>query len=268
MITYSELQKSLKATDYQIFTKLPIADVIDSEIYSGLRKKEKNLFKASHFDFVITSNDQIPLFAVEFDGSHHAIFEKTIKRDIRNNRICQLAELPLIRVTDVELEQYDSISVLQFIAYRFVKWQKEHQRILDDINSEVNEMPPEEIESLTQNGFLDPSIDSSFRFDLEFPFPSLRQVQQEITKYHLNPSASKKDNKAMWYTLSPYGESSTKGLYQVTSSYGIYKGNSASNRYSWRGGKLENDDVDILVEGTIKFGMKWALISEELILYS
>ena len=265
-ITYNELKKGLMGTDNVIFGKLPIRDVIDNGIYSKLRQSDKKLFNTSHFDFVITDNNHNPLFAVEFDGPHHEIYKNTIKRDIRKNRICQIAEFPLIRITDVELEQYDSISILHFMIYRFVKWKEEYQRINDDIEEYINELSQEEFDLLTGDGIVDPSIDPSFRFDVEYPFPLINQVRNEIKiKYEINPFGSDKDDpKKRWYFVSNSGSGPSRdGTYYEKYSYGIYQGLSSKNRTSWNGGKILNKEINVLIENGVEFGMKWALIIDE-----
>lgn len=112
-ITFSEIMKGFEGEDYFIFPKLQIKDVLDNEICKKLTKRERNYFNTSHFDFVVTEKNHRPLFAVEFDGPYHEIYKESVRpRDIIKNRICQIAELPLIRVSDYEVEKYDSISVL------------------------------------------------------------------------------------------------------------------------------------------------------------
>jgi len=62
---------------------------IDDELFSfGLK---------SHFDFVITESDDIPIFAVEFDGPGHGSLAAR-RRDQLKNRLCDHFEFPVLRV--------------------------------------------------------------------------------------------------------------------------------------------------------------------------
>jgi hypothetical protein len=127
IISYNEIKTELRDTDYIVFPKLPISDVIDSSIKQYLTKQEKNYFEKSHFDFVVADKNHVPAFVIEFDGPCHLEREETKSRDIRKNRICQIAELPLLRITDFELEKIDSVSIALLLItnqctvfYRFI----------------------------------------------------------------------------------------------------------------------------------------------------
>ena len=262
--TYNELTKAFCQTHYQIFPKLQIKDVIDSSVYKKLNKKEMNFFNESHFDFVVTDGNHTPVFAVEFDGPHHFIYNDKIKRDIRKNKICYLAELPLLRVTDFEIEAIDNISILQYITYRFIKWEIEHTNIKEEINNELIEMSEHEIQNLTKNGFLDPSIDVEFRFDLQYPFPLRNQLISELKeKYSISVSPDKSIINPTWYHIVPVEEKSIKNDYLKTFSYGIYKGHPKNNALSWKNGMIQNKDIQKLIEEKITFGMRWGLIIDE-----
>ncbi len=262
--TYNELSKGLEGIEAMIFPKLPIADVVDSEIRKILSKKAKNLFDNSHFDFIVTNKNHIPLFAVEFDGPFHELYDKKRINDIRKNRICQLAELPLIRVTDLQLQSFDSISVLRFIAYRYVKWTNDYPKIHQEWEKELSEMSEDELEAITSEGYLSPPYDPHFRFDIKHPFPLRDEVIEKlVNKHHLYNFITINNRDSFWYSVFPGGDRSMDGIFTSSYHYGIYKGNESNSNISWKEGRLETKGVNILKEEKIEFGMKWALITAE-----
>lgn len=264
VITYHELLKGLKGTDFLIFPKLPLKDVIEDEIVSELNKPQKNLLNTSHFDFVVSTSNHIPIFAVEFDGPHHFLYEKKQISDIRKNRICQIAQLPMIRVSDEHLEKYDTISIVQFIAYRFVMWQKNFVSIKREIEDKINKMTDSNFKRLYNNGYVHPDIDPHFQFDIRYPFPPTKHIREKlINEYNLNyffPEKASKD--VLWFVVLSGNIGSRNGLFYEESNYGLYKGFTNQN-IGWNGGKLSNPDINILAEGTIRFSLKWALITAE-----
>ena len=256
-ITFNELLKGLAETDFSIHSKLAIKDVIGEKVLSKLDKAHKNLFNSSHFDFVVLSPEHIPVFAVEFDGPHHSLYEKKQLRDIRKNRICQIAEFPLIRVTDFELEKIDSISVLEFIAYRFAKYYLEIPRIKKALNKEIENMTDEQRVAMTEKGYLDPMYDPEYLFDFEFPFPLRDRIFSELKTYSLYDSYVPEGNTHLyWYSVSggsniPLPEKYTSIMY-----YGIYKGKSKTKSISWKDGKLESEGIEIIKEEKVQFSLK------------
>jgi len=263
-VTRDELEKALAGSGYRIFPQQLIRDVINLQL-ADLRYSDRAMYKNGKFDFVICDAGSLPEFAVEFDGPNHFLYAKKMEQDIRKNRICSIAQFPLLRVSDAELDQYDSISVVQFVAYRFVNWKKEYPRIQQEIQSEVEEMTPEEIQHLTRGGILDPSLDPTFRFDLDFPFPLTRNIQMELlNNYGLGLHSPDQDGiKAPWFTASVDSSFPDDGRFFTSYSYGIYRGKSSDGRYSWSAGHLVSPSVEILHEGQVKFGMKWELVIAE-----
>jgi len=125
------MESALAGTEYRIFAKLPIRDVIDADRMTDLPKPLRNTVNTSHFDFVVVSPDHRPKYAVEFDGPHHLQYRETRIRDIRKNKLCAAAGLPLLRVTDAELEIHDSVSILEFMTQRMLAWEHRYPLIQD-----------------------------------------------------------------------------------------------------------------------------------------
>jgi len=266
VITYTQIEKDLFESGYRIFPSLPLKDVIDNGIKKSLDRKGRLHFDSSHFDFVIYDNAFSPVFAIEFDGPSHFEFEKKRKADIRKNKICQLASFPLIRITDLEIDYVDSISILQYIIYHFIKWKEEIGRIQAEIQEYILEMSEVEFTSKTEEGFLDPSIDPSFWFDIEFVFPLTVKIKKDIKeKYNLRSDVqNSKDKSAVWFAVFPGNEGSDQdGIFKASYSYGIYKGITSNDKYTWEGGKICSDEIQVLIEGQEEFGLKFALVTEE-----
>jgi hypothetical protein len=57
----------------------------------------------AHFDFVVANVEDMPLFAVEFDGPRHRHDSDAIRRDHLKNELCERLGLALARVTDEHL---------------------------------------------------------------------------------------------------------------------------------------------------------------------
>lgn len=264
ILTFNELLKGFNNNDYYIFPKLPLHDVIDLEILPYLNENEKSVFYNIKFDFIITDKEHKPLFGVQFDGYEHRILDDVIKKDIIINRICQIAELPVIRISDFQLEKIDSISILQFMVYRFIKYNKEMPRIKEKLNEEIENMSSDEKENIIENGFLDPTYDPEFQFDLEYPFPLKANIISELKNNYLFEDFLPENNPHLyWYTVFQGGNIPKDGIYTSFCYYGIYKGRSKTKNYSWKEGKLVSDGVEILKEDKIQFIMNWALKTSE-----
>lgn len=86
----------------EVFAKIRIADVLNVD-GSGLDRDHFSFALKAHFDFVVADRDHRPLFAVEFDGPHHELDERSRRNDRRKNLICERLGFPLARVRDEHL---------------------------------------------------------------------------------------------------------------------------------------------------------------------
>ena len=67
----------------------------------------------AHFDFTISDDSQLPIFAVEFDGPSHSKKEQT-ERDKKKNEICRFFDFPILRITSNHLlKRYNKSSLLR-----------------------------------------------------------------------------------------------------------------------------------------------------------
>ncbi len=110
-------------TKWSVALKLPIQEVIGKEA-TRLSEGEFSLYTRGHFDFVVYREiDDVPKFAVEFDGFSHET-ERQIARDIIKNRFCAQAALPLLRIGTTELSEHEEITVLEWLLDRFIDWEE------------------------------------------------------------------------------------------------------------------------------------------------
>jgi len=132
------LRASLVDTGYLVFASVALRDVIESEKKDQLGKKLREHIQTSHFDFVVANQQADPEFAVEFDGMYHHTKPKQSEADVRKNRLCCLAELPLWRIDSTELYEHGAYCILAFMIERFVAWRKECESIEQEIAEYVS----------------------------------------------------------------------------------------------------------------------------------
>ncbi|MFO0884304.1 MAG: DUF2726 domain-containing protein [Pirellulales bacterium] len=111
------------------YPKVRLADVLPID-HSGIDDQSFRFALQSHFDFVVTDHDFLPLFAVEFDGPTHEDDEQK-RRDSLKNQLCEKFELPLLRINARYIgEKYRQLDLLTwFVNYWFA------QRAIDDAYS-------------------------------------------------------------------------------------------------------------------------------------
>ncbi len=68
-ITYARLREVCEIHVAEVYAKVRLADVLPIE-GSGLHEAFYEFALQSHYDCVVTGRDQVPLFAMEFDGRH------------------------------------------------------------------------------------------------------------------------------------------------------------------------------------------------------
>jgi very-short-patch-repair endonuclease len=178
-LTEDVLRYALKGTGYRVFPRLPLAKVLKRDPGERLTTEDKRFLETSEFDFVIADANAIPEFAVEFDGPSHQLDEQR-KRDARKNKLCSIAKFPLLRITDIELEEFDKYTILEFIIARFLAWRAESDEIRQEIAEHVSTLDEHQLNALVEGGIADPSIDPTFHFDLRHPFPRTIEVAKRL----------------------------------------------------------------------------------------
>lgn len=276
LVNFSELQTlkilddALKNSRYRIFSKIRLIDVIGSDEGENLPPEERNFLRTAHLDFVVYSlSDDLTEFALEFDGPQHEFDPNQRRRDIIKNRLCDNAELPLIRISDIELEEHDKITLLGYMAERFKSWHEEHESILREIEDYVSGLSSQEIEALTVGGIADPSIDPTFIFDCRHPFPATKRIAERLyikfgiaslylDSKHLKKVSSKgiKLRCEVWSPEKDYSQ----GHYVVFKyEYSVFKELQTQNNLKDLSEKSIPPQVDILYDGELRFRMQWTL---------
>lgn len=264
--TFRELEKGLGISEWRVFPKMALSDVFDSSS-PQLSGKDKNyFFSPTHFDFVVCDLNHIPQFAVEFDGPCHFDYEEKKKKDIKKNRICALEKFPLLRVSDVELELHDSVSLLYYMAFRFKKWHEESSQIRQAIEEQKQRLSQEEIDQILSSGILPPFMElgAEFFFNVSYSFPLTEKVKSKINNIY-RISTSPQSSKDVWYSLGQFTSDPVvgEGYSRSVFSLGVYQGNDPRGKYTWNEGRLNSDVVKVLYEDKVAFALRDLLPIDE-----
>ena len=170
--TISELKESLSGTGYSVYPEIQLNNILSIEADDSLTKKEKQALNTASFDFVIFNSENMPEFAVEFDGPCHSKYQKKKEADFRKNKLCSLASLPLLRIDDSFLTKYEGLSFLNFVVSRFLAWQNDMPLISKEIE--------ERLSYTKEIDFDDPFNDPTIIFDLKHPFPALIKLATKL----------------------------------------------------------------------------------------
>lgn len=96
--TDAALNEAAENVGLQVCMKVRLGDVLNLRS-SGLSNEEFGYATRAHLDFVVTdAPENLPQFAVEFDGRHHRTDAAAIRRDEMKDRICARLGLPLLRI--------------------------------------------------------------------------------------------------------------------------------------------------------------------------
>lgn len=139
----------------------------------------------AHLDFVVCDRGRAmtPVFAVEFDGPSH-VSDVQRARDVRKNRLCARAGLPLLRIGDAEIQDHDRRTVLDHMMARTIAWRHEAPELRDELKSRFDELDESAKEAMATQGFLDPKFDVGFQFDQRHPFPGINQLCKRLWNNH------------------------------------------------------------------------------------
>ncbi|MFC1740117.1 DUF2726 domain-containing protein [Pseudomonadota bacterium] len=100
--TRAILQNAARTHGATVYTKPRIADVVNIA-RSGLDDDHFSYALQAHFDFVVADQNELALFAVEFDGPLHESNAQAVRNDEKKNHICDKLNFPLARVRDEHL---------------------------------------------------------------------------------------------------------------------------------------------------------------------
>lgn len=182
--TEDVLRVSLAGSGYRVFARLPLGKVIQREQHESLPQSDRKFLLASELDFVVANAESVPEFVVEFDGPCHRSDEKQAARDVRKNRLCSLAELPLWRITDTELAEFDKCTILEFIIRRFLAWRRDSEDISKQIDEYWSALDKDQQQVLIADPTGGVILDPSVHFDIAHPFPRTREVAKRLLEEH------------------------------------------------------------------------------------
>ena len=182
--TDAVLRAALQGTGYQVFPRLKLGKVLQREDGETLDKRDREFMESSELDFVVANSESMAEFAVEFDGPFHQLDSTQAPRDVRKNRLCSMASLPLWRIADTELKEFDKCTILEFIIMRFLAWRAESAGIERQIADYVSTLGEARKKALVDGGIADPDIDPFVHFDIANPFPRTRDVAKRLLHRH------------------------------------------------------------------------------------
>jgi len=177
------IERTLKDSNYKVFPELPLYKIFYNK-NNEFSKEEKRYIHDSTFDFVVFDEKSFPKLVIEFDGPMHDIYEKKRLSDIKKNRICMKQGLNLLRIRDFHLKNYEKITILEYILLRFIKWNIEYGKLVQDLHSFFKGSSEEEVADYTRDGILDPTIDPTVIFDLRYPFPGIEDVKKRMSNIY------------------------------------------------------------------------------------
>lgn len=106
-----------KEHGYRISLKMRLRDVIDVDDLP-LSAKERNFAFTSHLDFVaVDARTHLPVIAIEYDGPQHLTDHLQIERDRIKDKLCEAAELPLLRIDNHFTRKEGRWRVLTYILW-------------------------------------------------------------------------------------------------------------------------------------------------------
>lgn len=231
--TLRALDAAVRGSDLRVFTKVRLEDVIGIEPGEVLPPEDRNFLKTSHLDFLICERGGAlrPAFAVEFDGPHHHQ-EPYVTRDIRKNRLCAKARLPLIRITDSALREAERLTVLEFMLQGALAARRKEAR---------------------RDQTFEPNLTVARRLfgkhKIVTPFTSTILVRSLPTSAQLRIlSMMSKD------AASPDPNEVVKEC-----EYTLYELPPGVRRFEFKDGKVATAGVTVLREGLVRFGLQWIL---------
>lgn len=100
---YYELKKITNKYNYELFTKVRIADLVETK--QGLTRKQWGYYfgiiKAKHADFVICTTNLQPVLIIELDDSTHDTY-KGVQRDTLVDNIYYSVNLPILHTRGID----------------------------------------------------------------------------------------------------------------------------------------------------------------------
>jgi hypothetical protein len=197
------LGQALEGTPYWVNAHTRLEDVVapDEDDDPG----DIRFLRDAHFDLTIhKESHRKALWAFEFDGPTHQTAQQR-RRDIRKNRICLSAGLPLLRIDDTHLSVNEKQAILDWHVKRWLAYEKTMPGLLAERDREIAAMSEDEIRQAGMFLFGErPDLDVELVFELENPYePTLRRAERLQRRY------------GMWVTHLQQGESTAGVEYLI-----------------------------------------------------
>lgn len=113
-VVHDRLVETCKTHGARVCPKVRVADVLQVEGV-GVLPSDLSFALKAHFDFVVIDNQDMPLFAVEFDGPTHSDPVQH-RRDRTKDGLCEKLGLPILRVRDAHLQVFRTYDLLSWIV--------------------------------------------------------------------------------------------------------------------------------------------------------
>ena len=170
-LVYEQIASAADKYGARVYQKVRIADVMDID---QLRPRPAGTYALqAHFDFVVADDDDMPLFAVEYDGGGHEG-----RNDAKKDAICQQEGLALFRVnlqtSRIETARMRLLSYLVnlwFLAEAFAEMQ------------ETGELPPDE--PFVISAFLKPNAKHVFDSEFDLLGPARGKLNRSCRQHGL-----------------------------------------------------------------------------------
>lgn len=218
---YSELIDVSLNQDLNIFPQQTISNIIDSSKIK-LTKKENMTFKNSTFDFIITDNFNLPLFAIEFDGPDHERESKVLS-DLRKMSICKKANLPILRIDYKIYDKFSKDSIIQYLVNRYVSWNQKKEEYEINYSDTINYLRSKGKDDEYIRDYM--SVEEpEMNFNFDNYFPKIDSIRKELAlEYDIYPDylecLIEDDFNSKYYPLSPYNSIIKNGIATGLSSY-------------------------------------------------
>ncbi len=125
-ITYARLREVCELHVAEVHAKVRLADVLPIE-GSGLSQAFYEFALQAHYDFVVTGRDQVPLFALEFDGPQHGHSPQS-ERDAKKDELSNRFGLPLLRIRAEDLCRTEW--QLDRLTEKIKQWFDDHTKLV------------------------------------------------------------------------------------------------------------------------------------------
>lgn len=109
------LRQYVAENGYRLSLKTGLKDVLGLDL-NMMSPRERDYWFTAHLDFVVfDAETAIPVLAVEYDGRHHLTDPRQMQRDALKDRLCEAADLPLLRIDSQFMRTVGRYQVLLYV---------------------------------------------------------------------------------------------------------------------------------------------------------